>query len=86
MWQTVKGGRRGRPRHSRPIICSSPDVEALPPRTILRDEPNSNESTQDVGGASVQESMDVAQGGKGNINAGMPSIYNTVMHLLLQFI
>ncbi|XP_035542074.1 uncharacterized protein LOC109007460 [Juglans regia] len=72
MWRSVKRGRRGRLRHSRPIICSTPESEALPPANNLRDEVDPNESTQAVGGADVQECNQAAQGGEGNINTDPP--------------
>ncbi|KAF5451781.1 hypothetical protein F2P56_026855 [Juglans regia] len=72
MWRSVKRGRRGRLRHSRPIICSTPDEETLAARNILRDEVVANEPTEAVGGAGVQEAMEVAESGEGNINTDPP--------------
>ncbi|KAG6694973.1 hypothetical protein I3842_09G073700 [Carya illinoinensis] len=47
--------RGGRVRHGRVALNSSPVQAALPPRTVLRDEPESNDSTQDVGALVPQE-------------------------------
>lgn len=46
-------------------------------RTFLRDEPDPNDWTQAVGGLGVQECMDIAQGGEGNINISMQQIFTT---------
>ncbi|KAG2717998.1 hypothetical protein I3760_03G200600 [Carya illinoinensis] len=65
--------RGGRVPHGPAVIASSLEAEVLPPRTTLRDEPDSNESTQDVGGAGAQEGLALADIGQGQQENDRPS-------------
>ncbi|KAG6700441.1 hypothetical protein I3842_08G112500 [Carya illinoinensis] len=61
----------GRVRQGRAEICRSPIPEApLPPQTRLRDEPESNDETQDIGAAAAQEAMGGDVVGEGQTNTG----------------
>ena len=65
--------RGGRVRHGRVELNSSPVQAVLPPRTVLRDEPESNDSTKDVGALVPQEVLGGNQVGEEPQHTGMSS-------------